>query len=1360
MDHRLVPEFILQRVGEERYAGNFHAVCLLVDLSGFTPFTAALLVHGVEGAEVIAAVLSTIFEPLVDIVYRHGGFVTAFAGDAFTAIFPTTMPNAYQYALVAAWQIQQVIAKQPRQETRFGVFPFAIKVAVADGQVEWGVWQTATAVASVTNQQRATYFFGGEAIDRCLLVDAFAQAGTVLLTPEVYAQLPHSQLMVEAYAPYYRLRAGADTLATALASPPLTAASADDLDVALFFPRDLLQQQSKGEFRQVATVFVNLQQLPTGPAAVTFQQTLFYLLAQYGGYLSLVGRTGRADVGGTLVLFWGAPISYENNLRRALCFLLDLRNATAIPLRAGVTWNLVYAGFVGSARRQAYTCYGSYINLAARQATLAAWGEILLDAVTARQAQADFHITAYGWHALKGFAERQQIFLLEQQQAATSQSTYPTPLIGRQHALDQLWQAIQPLFQGRFGGVITITGEAGIGKSRLVDELQKRTQLATTWPVREAAEHAVAMAHGVTWFTCQADEIQQQPLSPFRHFLRGYFQQATTTSETVNKQRFTEQVDALIAATPDPALAAELDRTRSFLAALVGLQWADSLYQQVEPQLRFHNTLDALKSLVKAASLCQPLILLIEDIHWLDLESSLFLEKLTTHVAAYPFLLILTTRPPHMMAEQPDWPRLGPQMGSASQTVLALPHLSRLDLQTLAAYWLEGKVTPAVVDLLFERAAGNPFFTEQILRYLQEHELLEWSDQGWQLTQTAEALIAMRASPLPATVHMILTARLDRLPQPVKAVVQTAAVLGQTFDLRVLAHMWPDKHDQLAGHMAIAEQAEIWSTDELMHYRFRHALLRDTAYTMQLRAQQRILHRRAAAAISEIYRHELAAHYAELLYHYQQSEDHANERYYSQLAGEHAAAQYENEEAAAYFSRALRLTQADDWSARYALLLQRESVYNLLGQRSAQAQDLTDLRALAETRQDEQALQEVRLRQAYFLRVNGDYEAALGVVQEIVAWTAQHNAQAIEAKAYHAWGRILSQQGDTQAALAPLQHALRLAKTTGNPLEEAESLYDIGLVYSTSGQYTQAATHYNAAFTHYQSLGEQRGEINCLLMFGVITNEQGDYPSAHQYYRQAIARCRAIGWRHAEAYSLTNLGNNYFDFGNYDAAFTCHQSALEICREIGDYEGEAVSLDTLGLIWQNLGDATLACTHFEQALTIQRQIGDRHGEGFTLTHLGYTRDAQGELPAAMACFQQAYDLRTALHEESHAIDSLAGLARSTLRQGDRATAIDLVERCLTWLQVHGADGIEFPILVYLVCYQTLTAVQPASTTFVPDTVLQNGYQLLQERAMRIQDAALRRQFREHVWFNRELLTCWEDYIQIKGASASKGLKIC
>ncbi|CAN5776100.1 adenylate/guanylate cyclase domain-containing protein [soil metagenome] len=1354
MNHYLVPEIILNNVAQGRFTGQFHAVCLFVDLSGFTQLTATLMEHGTEGAEVIAEVLSAVFEPLIEIVYQQGGFVAAFAGDAFKAVFPTQDENAYIRAAVAAWQISQFIVDNPNQITRFGIFNFAIKVSIADGRVEWGVWQAAVtqerAYNTPDNSQRAAYFFVGEALGRCLEADCFAVAGAVVMTEAVYQQLPKAAICVEPLTHYHRL-VGIDLVLLKCSAPHIPAIQEPDPALAaLFFPPDLLQRQTVGELRQVATVFVNLQKMPTGPEAVEFQQTLFRLLAQYGGYLSLIGHIGNQDTGCTLVLFWGAPTSYENNLRHALYFMLDLRNAALIPLRASITFNLVYAGFVGSARREEYTCYGTYVNLAARQMLMANWGEMLLDEKTSRQAQTEFGVSEHGWHRLKGFSETKLIFSLGQRREALIPSFYRSPMVGRHRELEQLWQAVQPIFQDKFGGVVTLVGEAGIGKSRLVYELQKQTQIHTALygqkPAQSTTDATIAPMANVLWLSCRTDEILRQPLNPFARCLRSYFNQSTAQNEVVNKQRFVEKLDELIAATLDEKLAAELERTRSFLATLVGLYWEDSLYQQLEPQMRFDNTLDALKALIKAESLRQPLIIHLEDAHWLDAKSRLFLEKLTYNVEGFPFLLILTTRPSDEMGLDKLKTYVGRASPGVAQTMIYLLPLSKDDLYLLATYQLGGAVTATLVDTLSERVEGNPFFAEQILFYWQEHELLEWGDLGWQLQTSSKILSAEGMSPLSVDIRIILTAHLDRLPQSVKEVVQTAAVLGNEFDAQVLDHML-EYNSALPTQMAVAERADIWFALEPSHYLFCHALLRDGAYDMQLRARLRSLHRSAAEAIQHIYATNLVYHYADLVYHYQRSGDRQQECRCAQLAGEYAAERYANEDAVHYFSRALDLTDKADRPGLYTLLTKREAIYNLLGQRQEQKKDLLALLVLAEAMQDDRALLEVILKQAYYERVLGNYEAALALVQQVVAQIACLDDLVMEAHAYHMWGRILSQQGYYLEALPKLAHALAIAGATGSRLEQADSLYDIGHVHHGRGQLIAAAEQYTQAYAMYQALGHQRGEINCLLMFGVVANEQGDYTKAHQHYSQTIVQCKKIGWRYAEASSLTNLGNNYFDFGDYEAAHACHRRTLEICREIGDQEGEAISLDTLGLIWQNLGNTTMAYDHFEEALKIQRQIGDLRSEGFTLTHLGYLLWSLGELEAATDMFQNVYNLRKQRHEVSHMMDDLAGLALSALTHGQLDRALLAAEEIGDWLEVNGNDGIEFPILVYLVCYYVFNAAAQSEPALMQRAtgLLHDGYALLQQRAAKIQDVALRRKFLENVWFNRDITVCWEQW---------------
>ena len=812
MRHQLTPHFILKQHRHGATAGTFPAVALFVDTSGFTPLTSALMVHGTEGAEVIAAVLDEVLGPLIDIVYDHGGFVAGFAGDAFKALFPlehhgtplngdehrlsrfdgeTRAAQAlYQRALAAAWAIRQHVLTHARQTTRVGEFPLAVKVCVADGEIEWGIWQADLPDA----QQRAVGFVEGEALDRCLEVDPFANAGEVVMTAAVHAQLRediavawvdgHAKL-VEFVAPVCN-RKGGDALSATIEEDdsstkptqlqaregtygPSPVTNRTD-DPAVFFPQTLLEATVRGEFRRVTTLFVNLQQRPDGAAQNDFQQTLFQLLHQYGGYLCRLGRIGDKDRGGTLLLFWGAPTSHENDIPRALNFLLDLRAASPVSLRAGVSTNLVYAGFVGSARRAEYTCHGPHVNLAAREMVTATWGQILLDGETAQRAETDFAIEPLGAYDYKGFAEKQAVYVLNGRREAVGDAFYSGATVGRDTELAQLAQAIEPMYDGRFAGITVVVGEAGIGKSRLVHELQISTQMNTdehrflSW----ASELVLFEKQAPQWFLCQADEILRQPLNPFRYWLRTYFNQSFTHDEATNKQHFTQKLDELIAyyqstshqppATSHQKLATEIDRTRSFLGALIDLRWADSLYEQLEPELRFQNTLDALKTLIKAECVRQPVILHVEDAHWLDTESYAFLQLLTRNVDDVPFCMLITTRP--LAEERPDLDvALTELAAQLPVTILELTALPPTALEMLAQPMVGGALTPSLVELLSERTDGNPFFIEQMVLYLQEHDLLATSDDGWQMKPVADEDDPSPAeSALPADVRTVLTA--------------------------------------------------------------------------------------------------------------------------------------------------------------------------------------------------------------------------------------------------------------------------------------------------------------------------------------------------------------------------------------------------------------------------------------------------------------------------------------------------------------------------------------------------------------------------------------------------------------------------
>jgi len=1373
-------------MAQGRFSGRFHAVTLFVDISGFTSLATALMEHSTKGAEVIAMVLGTIFEPLVDIIYAQGGFVATFAGDAFTAIFPTDAPSAslpaqeiYHRAIIAAWQSNIFVKNNKEQKTPFGSFSFDIKISIADGAVDWEIWQSAESTEA-EQPQRASYFFVGEAIERCFEIDALVPAGGIILTSDVYARLPAGKAIVNDFTPYCQLIGLADSVDHAQPAP---LSPSMPTGVEHFFPSWLAQRELGGEFRQIVAIFINLMELPSGPAGEQFQQALFQYLAQYGGYLCSIGRFGHHDRACTLILFWGAPTSHENDVTRALRFVLDLRQAAPIPMRVGITYHLAYAGFIGSAQRTEYTCYGLYIALAARQMANAQQGEILLDDYTAVQASQDFHLVPHGQQKFKGFIDERPVYLLERVRDQRDDAYDRIPFIGRQRELAQLSAHLRLILQGNFGGVVIIQGEAGMGKSRLLREfrrmiespvpllnqhrpdlLKAADQVDAMLPV-EDVHAALATMPTPTWFYCRSDEILRLSLNPFRYLLRHYFNQSSAEDLAYNQRNFAQKMEELLAATAEPTLVAELIRLRSVLAALIGLQHEESFYQQLDPALRLENAFAALKTLFKAESCRRPLIIQVEDVHWLDAESKLFVERVANNIKGYPLLLLLTERAPaatpiippsasphitatptaNTIAEIENDQEEAIAATASPRTVLRLSPLSKESLSLLASRWLDGAITPSLLDLLQDQAKGNPFFAEEMLLYWQEQEFLQWGDEGWLLESDEETPYHEKPSSLSPDVRTILTARLDHLPPAVKTVVQTATVLGDEFQRPLLAYMLQLQQEIVpADGITLAEEAGIWHTINGSECRFYHTLLCDAAYAMQSRSNLEKLHQHAATAITELYQNDPQPHYGTLVYHYYKANDPRQECHYARLAGIDAADNHLNQDAIRYFDRALALTEPTALAERYELSLAREAVHQWLGSRHGQLEDILLQLTIAEAANQPQWQAEAILKRANYERTTGNYDAAIASSQEAIALAVPLNNNALQARAYYIWGRVLRQQGEFQIAHRQFQYALIRARNKKSPLLSAHCLHEIGHLYYVQGNYEEAASFYSQAEVIYQQADDQRGQVNCLLMFGAIRYGKGIFVEAEQLYQKALTITRTVGWLPGEASCLSNLGNTYFDVGDYATAGSYHLEALHLCREIGDREGEAVSLDTLGLIAQRQGNLDAAERYYVSALAIQQELGDQHGEAYTQNHLGYRWLTQLEVALAKECFQRALQIRQKIGEEGTALDSIAGIAYAQWQEGDLAAALSSILSILEQLEEDGTDGLEAPVQIYLICYQILqdvAEIQPSYARSAQST-LDTAYQLVQERAALITDTTLQQLFLEAVPANATVVALW------------------
>jgi predicted ATPase len=1036
---------------------------------------------------------------------------------------------------------------------------------------------------------------------------------------------------------------------------------------------------------------------------------VFHLQNTYGGLFS---RVDIGDKGTNLLMFWGAPLAQENDVERALNFFLELRKESSVPILAGITYRLAYAGYMGGSLQEEYTCYGWGVSLAARLMMAAGPGEIWADEEIARRAGRRFSFQPVGEHKFKGFSQEQNVFkLLERKQ--DDRAVFSGEFIGREAELETLGRFIAPVWSGGFAGMLTVVGEPGIGKSRLIDAFRASS---------------IFIENESYWAVCQADEIVRQSLNPFRYWLKRYFRITESKQDAESKQAFDDKLDELIESIPDETLSHSLYRTRSFLGELVDLRWPDSLYEKMDAQGRFDNTFIALSSLLRGESLRQPLVIVFEDAHLLDSDTKsflLYLERVLNADAykSYPIAILTTSR-----GDDP-----GVKFEIAPNEKIALSELTADVLAQLTENLLVGKVTPALLEILRQRVEGNPFFLEQILRYLQEEGRLEHGPTGWGIAgdQALESL--------PTDISAILVSRLDRLNREVKEVVQTASVLGREFELRLLSQMLHDDKT-LPEKIHVAVEADVLSLLTEIRYIFRHALFRDAAYNMQLRTRQQELHQIAVDAFEVLYQDQLAPHYSEIAYHADRAGLRDKAKKFYILAGAEAARAYKNNLAIESYTRALFLSSMENIQERIDLLLARVALYRIIANRAGQEQDLATLELLAEKQKNKRNQAIVASRQAGFAFDLGDFHEAQQHAETAIGMAKSAQAPEVTTQVYSTLPLTLSRQGQFKQAIEAAQAGIELTQQIGDRPGEGQLYNELGLIYLEQRKHARAREYFEKSLSIAQETGNRRIEAQVLNNLGNISGMfDNDYINARRFFEQALEIVREIGNRTGEGFALGNIGWVASIAGDFDLARSCLMGRLTIARESGNLYLETFAMINLGAMMVTQENYSDALDFLEQSLELASKLKDRSIEAWAWTFLGFAHLGLGNLHDARGRFQAAYDIRHSLGETALAMEPLAGLAQVELDNSDSAGALGYVQIILSHLEGGGSlEGTEEPLRIYLTIYLTLVANRDHRA----ELVLENAYSVLQKHVSSIQGQANQEMFVQNVPWRRQINTLW------------------
>jgi predicted ATPase len=907
-------------------------------------------------------------------------------------------------------------------------------------------------------------------------------------------------------------------------------------------------------------------------------------------------------------------------------------------------------------------------------------------------------------------------------------------LVGRQPELAELLHQVESAVRGN-GGLTLIYGEAGVGKTRLVQELARNAQWRGVQTV---------------WGRCY--ELDTPPAyQPLVEALRA-------------------SLPALREAALEPLWRAQLSRL------LPELMVGETLPPHLPPEEERRRLLEAIARGFLALTSAGPHLVLLEDAHWMDLTSLETLRYLLPRLADVPLRLVLTAR-----GEELDDRQAG---ALAALEDTRLPR--RLDLERLDVAET-GELVQRALDLerpaprfsarLHGETEGNPFYVLETLRALADEGLL-WRDaDGRWSTPWDGATEDYAELPLPAGVAQTIERRLDRLPVTLGEMLGLAAVIGRgvDFDLWFRASN-RDEEELLAAGDELCARGLLLAAEP--DYVFGHDQIRRVTYDRMAAPRRRLYHRQVAQALAHLSPDEPEA----LAHHWTQAEVWDQAADCHRQAGDRARAVYANADAVAHYTQALdaleRLPGPTDPLRSFELLLAREAVYALLGERTAQAEDLTTLETLAEQLGDNQRRAEVALRQAAYGRLIGDYSAAIAAAQTAINLSQDEETQAA---GYLDWGRALTFLGEYETSRTQLGQALSLAREKGVRQVEAYSLRSLGIASWYQGDYAGARAYYEQCLRIFHQIGDLRGESAVLNNLGMVSWSLDDNTGARDYYEQALHIKREIGDRKGESAVLNNLGNIPFSQSDYARARSYYEQSLHIKREIGDRKGEGLTVLNLGIVFTCLGDYAGARAYCKQALQICREIGDRQNEGLTLTSLsllshylgddetalrynqqalliaqelgdranhrhtltcrGHALAGLGRLDEAADAYRGALDIGREIKKDSRMPDSMAGLARVSLTRGELSQAQEHVGEILSHLETNPTlDSTDEPFLIYLTCYQVLHATQNPRA----QEVLATAYNLLQEQAAKIPDEATRRLFLGNVAANREIVATYRE----------------
>lgn len=978
------------------------------------------------------------------------------------------------------------------------------------------------------------------------------------------------------------------------------------------------------------------------------------IVVEHGGVID-------RDTPERVVALFGVPTAREDDAVRAVRAARAMRAAVAeLVDRAGATGRAGMGCGIDTGRAVArldesatsgFRVVGGPVERSARIAAQAGAGEVLISPECRRLVAPFFETTEATRLPGRGDREGAATYLVGAGTGATTRLEAAAaeglgPLFGREAELSLLLQACDATAAGQ-GRFVSVVGEAGVGKSRLLLEFDRRLD-----PDRFEILRGRCHPFGA-----------EALFMPFIDLVRDRLGLSREEGQ-ISPDRVADLVRSI-----DP----ELDDFVPFYLQLLGLVGdEDRALQEAAAgeQVRAGLT-ESLSAVLTLGARARPTVALIEDWHWVDAASRRVLRQVLEMVSAYPLLIVVTTRP----EGDGDW-------GSpAAHTPIVLGPLPLEDSARIVSSALGATEAPEdLVRFLYERTGGNPFFLEELCRSLREDETLRVEGE------TVVGRAALERVALPDTVQGVVRIRLDRLEPAARRLIRAASVIGREFGLDVLERALGGKADLAAGLDRLRELGLIQRTRmvPVPEFRFKHSLIRDVAYDGLLERQRAELHGAVGEAIEALGPDRSDEQLDRLAEHFARAGSWEKALTYQGAAIDRLWAFSGFQAASDLLARALEwATHLEDPDRRFhkkvELLLRQERLSEFLGQRDRQQEIIDELLGMLDPEEHARDVASVYVRQADLLILTRDHEGAERALVSAIRIGDAIGDPSLRRHAFRSMGLLRWHQGRHEEASGLVERALEIDRDLGNDEAIIGNLTNLGQIHRSLGDYERALDYLGRALELERSIGPRRAglvakESYILHVIGSIHASLGDSEKALEYLETALSSVQSGSGQPNiihQHFHLTTIARLYLADGRIDEALDLYREAARVSRE--HPEGLATSLRLLGEVLLNLGRHAEALPHLAEAAELYARLHNAVAEATMWRGVAIALGAQGDSAGALEAWGRARRLASRVGHVEMELEALEGIARLKRRE-DPAAALEAYASAIVLATGRGDAG--------------------------------------------------------------------------------------